>query len=253
MSEADRFSYQDDDVQAFLSGDIAVLRFLQDTFGAVTDLAESGKILDLFHQAEISPGINALLLIHSSTCFSEAEYDKFICLTQPLPGQGESATHLKPRLIRYIHLLNRIITRLADFKKITAIGLRQCVVTPFFGASLAADFRFADEGMQFFPAHCRHGLHPSGALPFFLSRFVGPGKATEILCQRDPLTASQALSAGLISGILPAEDFENHCLTALRRYTQLPPDVILSTKLLLNSLTREDLKRYFEAESALLH
>ena len=126
------------------------------------------------------------------------------------------------------------------------------IVTPFFGSSLSMDFRYASEDMSFSLAHLKYGLHPSGALPFFLSRYLNHSKAIEILFKCEKLTAKEALDLGLISAILPTEDFENHCLKEVEKICHLDTRVIHATKLLAN-FSRVELRNYFDIESALLH
>ena len=83
-------------------------------------------------------------------------------------------------------MIDRIILRLIELKKITYIGLQGEVVTPFFGASLSFDFRFASRDMCFSLAHSQYGLHASGALPFFLPRFLQYSQAIEIILEKQP-------------------------------------------------------------------
>jgi enoyl-CoA hydratase/carnithine racemase len=253
MSQANGFGFEDQFLKAYLSDGIAVLRIQADSFAALTDLAESGRFMALFHEAEVDKQARGLLLLNQTVGFADAEYEKFICREEAVLGQPGQATHLKTQVIRHINILNRIVIQIADFKKVFAVGLQGSVVTPFFGASLAADFRFASRDMFFSPAHCRHGLHPTGALPYFLPRYVGQGKAAEILFKGEPLAATAALELGLLTKVLPADDFENHCVQALQPWCDLPGDVILSSKLLLNHANRIGLKRYFDTEAALLH
>ncbi len=253
MSQANGFAFEDNSLKAYLSEGIAVVRIQADSFATLTDLAESGRFLALFHQAEVDNQAQALLLLSRPAVFADNEYEKFICHEEAVLGQPGQATHLKTQVIRHINILNRIVTQIADFKKIFAFGLQQSIVTPFFGASLAADFRFASPDMFFSPAHCRHGLHPTGALPYFLPRFVGQSKAAEILFKGEPLPADAALALGLITEVLPADDFEQRCIQALQPWCELPGEVILSSKLLLNHANRLGLKRYFDTEAALLH
>jgi enoyl-CoA hydratase/carnithine racemase len=253
MSQANGFAFEDGSLKAFLSDGIGVVRVQADSFMALTDLAESGRFLALFHEAEVNSQVRALLLLGRPGVFADDEYEKFICHEEAILGQPGQATHLKTKVIRHINVLNRVVTQIADFKKIFAFGLQQSVVTPFFGASLAADFRFASQDMFFSPAHCRHGLHPTGALPYFLPRFVGQGKAAEILFQGEPLAAAVALELGLVTAVLPNDDFERRCVQELLPWCQLPGEVILTSKLLLNHANRLGLKRYFDTEAALLH
>ena len=253
MSQASRFEFEDQFLHAYLSDCIAVLCVQADSISTLTDLAESGRFLALFHEAEVDNQVRALLLLNRPGGFADGEYEKFICHEEAALGQPGQATHIKTQVIRHINILNRIVTQMADFKKIFAVGLQGSAVTPFFGASLAADFRFASRDMVFSPAHCRHGLHPTGALPYFLPRYVGQGKAAEILFKGEPLAAATLLSLGLVNEVLPAEDFEQRCLEALQPWCALPGEVILSSKLLLNHANRLGLKRYFDTEAALLH
>ncbi|HUU06388.1 MAG TPA: enoyl-CoA hydratase/isomerase family protein [Patescibacteria group bacterium] len=253
MSQVNRFEFEDRFLKAFISDGIAVLRVQADSIATLTDLAESGRFLALFHEAEVHNQVRALLLMGNPGGFADDEYEKFICHEEAELGQPGQATHLKTKVVRHINVLNRIVTQMADFKKIFAVGLQGSAVTPFFGASLAADFRFASRDMVFSPAHCRHGLHPTGALPYFLPRYVGQGKAAEILFKGEPLAAATLLALGLVTEVLPADDFERRCIEALQPWCALPGEVILSSKLLLNHANRMGLKRYFDTEAALLH
>jgi 2-(1,2-epoxy-1,2-dihydrophenyl)acetyl-CoA isomerase len=253
MRQANGFEFEDGSLKAYLSDGIGVVRIQADSFIGLTDLAESGRFLALFHEAEVNSQVRALLLLGRPGSFADGEYEKFICHEEAVLGQPGQSTHLKTQVIRHINILNRVVTQIADFKKILAFGLQQSVVTPIFGASLAADFRFASRDMFYSPAHCRHGLHPTGALPYFLPRYVGQGKAAEILFKGEPLAAAAALELGLVTAVLPADDFERRCIQALLPWSGLPGEVILSSKLLLNHANRLGLKRYFDTEAALLH
>ncbi len=253
MRQPNGFDFEDQSLKAYLADGVAVLSVRVVSISAITDLAESGRFLALFHEAEVNNQVRALLLIGLPGGFADGEYEKFICQEEAVLGQPGQPTHLKTQIIRHINILNRVVTQMADFKKIFAVGLQGSVVTPFFGASLAADFRFASQDMFFSPAHCRHGLHPTGALPYFLPRYVGQAKAAEILFKGEPLDAAALLDLGLITEVLPGDDFERRTIQALQPWCALPGEVILSSKLLLNHANRLGLKRYFDTEAALLH
>jgi 2-(1,2-epoxy-1,2-dihydrophenyl)acetyl-CoA isomerase len=98
----------------------------------------------------------------------------------------------------------------------------------------------------------KYGLHPSGALPFFLPRYLGYSKAKEILFKCEKITAQEAFDLGLINMIFPVVDFENHCLNEIEKICHLDTRVIHATKL-LGSFSRVELRNYFDIESALLH
>lgn len=252
MPKIDEFQYEDEVLKTYVEEDIAIINVKCNVFNAITDLAESGKFISLFHIAERAKEIKAILLLNEGGCYNEEEYENFLSRLQEDEGDHRKSTYEKVDRTRQINILNRVITQISDFKKISVFGLRENVVTPFFGSSLAADFRFANEDMSFSLAHLRFGVHPGGALPFFLPHYVGHGKAVEILLKGEKIEAKQALELGLITEIFPTEGFEKRCLAEIHKLCQLNTRVINTTKLLLN-FSRSDLRRYFDVESALIH
>jgi 2-(1,2-epoxy-1,2-dihydrophenyl)acetyl-CoA isomerase len=253
MPKTDEFWYEDAVLKTYVEDDIAVIKVKCNVFDAITDLTESGKFISFFTMAERRPDIKALLLMNEGGCLNEEEYDKF------LKGlaEGEQGEDGKPFFesidrTRQINVLNRVITQLSEFKKISVMAQQGNIVTPFFGCGLAADFRFAAEDVSYSLSHLKYGIHPSGALPFFLPRYLGFGKALEILFKGDTIPVQQAKEIGLVTEIFPVDNFERRCLQEIHKLCHLSQRVILNTKLLLH-YSRQELHDYFDTESALLH
>lgn len=256
MSIRDEFNFETEGFHSYLKEDIAVIHIKCKVFETLTTLEESGKLLSLIQKAERIPDIKALLLFNEPGCMDENEYDNFLHRilerSIDLHTEEETGTIQKIDRVREINILNRIVSQLVDFKKISAIGLQGNIVTPFFGAGLAVDFRYASEDMSFSLAHLKYGLHPAGALPFFLPRYVGHSKAIEILFNEDKISAKEAKDLGLINAILPSQDFKDQCLRQIEKLCHLDTRVIHATKLLAN-FSKTELRNYFDTESALLH
>ncbi len=258
METQDGFLFETKELKTYLKEEIAVIKIKGNVFGTITDLAESGKFLSLIDMAEKNTDIKALFLINEAGCYSEDEYDKFLRKVlgkeeeTKRTDEGEGTLIPKDSRIREINILNRVITHLVEFKKICVMGHQGNIVTPFFGAGLAADFRYAAEDVSYSLYHLKHGVHPSGALPFFLPRYVGHGKAVEILFRGEKITPQEALDLGLVTAIFPKADFENRCIEEIKKLCQLDLRVINHTKLLIN-FSRAELRDYFDIESALLH
>jgi enoyl-CoA hydratase/carnithine racemase len=257
MSIRDEFNFEAREMKSYLKEDIAVIKIKCNVFDTLTDLAESGKLLSLIQTAERIPDVKALLVINEPGCMDEEEYDRFLKRIldrglDPYAPEDQRGIVQKIDRAREINILNRAITHLVDFKKISVMGLQGNIVTPFFGASLAVDFRYAAENMSFSLAHLKYGLPPGGALPFFLQRYLSHSKTIEILFKSEKITAAQALDLGLVTAVLPAQDFENHCIKQLEKICHLDTRVIHATKLLAN-FSRIELRHYFDVESALLH
>ncbi len=255
MSSGQRIDYEDEVIQAGVTDGIAVVTIKCNVYGTITDLAESGKLLSFFHAAEIDPGVTALLLTHHPECFNQEQFDDFLGHLRATAAGApvtRDEVRLKNERLRYTNVLNRFILQLADFKKISVAALNGEIVTPFLGTSLAADFRFASASTVFTLAPGPYGQHPGGALPFFLPRYLGYGRAAEILLTGKSIPASEALAMGLVNRVLPGDDFLARCVAELRQWCTLSPVMVANTKVLLAN-SRSALKEYFEREAAFLH
>lgn len=256
MTKTIDFQYEDVALKTYIDGPVAVIELKCNVFDTITDLTESGKFISFFHMSERNPDIKALLILNDSNCLNEEEYDHFLRRAMDenrIAGSTEENPMFEKSFrTRQVNILNRIILQLVDFKKISVVALQQHVVTPFFGASLAADFRFACEDMVFSLAHMKYGIHPGGALPFFLPQFVPYSQAIDILFKGKSITAKEALHLGLVSEIFPGENFSQRCIEEIKRLAEMNPRVIHTTKLLLN-LGRGNIRHYLDTESALLH
>jgi 2-(1,2-epoxy-1,2-dihydrophenyl)acetyl-CoA isomerase len=74
-----------------------------------------------------------------------------------------------------------------------------------FSLALACDIRVASEEAFFACAYGRIGASPDGGMTYFLPRVIGPSKALELLLNDPNLTAQDALAAGLVSEVVPAD------------------------------------------------
>ena len=128
------------------------------------------------------------------------------------------------------------------------MGLQGSVVTPFFGASLAADLLFATEDMQFTLAHLKYGLHPTGALPYLLPKYIGVNKAKYYLYRGGHISSNEALSLGLINKVYSSNSFLNNCLSEIRSIITNDVEVLKITKKLIN-INADEIIKYFEYES----
>jgi len=76
------------------------------------------------------------------------------------------------------------------------------------GASLAlaCDLRVAAEGASFSLAFGRVGLVPDSGATWLLPRLIGAARAAEMALAGTALSAEDALGAGLVSRVVPADD-----------------------------------------------
>jgi len=152
---------------------------------------------------------------------------------------------------REINVLNRFVDYIANYNKLCFCALTGDIVTPFIGIALATDIRYATPEMNFSLAHNKYGLHPSGALPFFLVQQVGYSKALELILSEN-ITAEQALELGLIKDIIPTENLLDRVIVDIEKITKHRSYTLRKTKM-LSAYTRNSLSDYFTYEETLLN
>ena len=256
MNDHKSFEYEDEDFKSYLKENIGIIKIKKNVFEIVTDISESSELFSVLDHAVQDSTIESLLIINEPACLSEEEYDQYLSkiLSHEVDEtQEKKVTDIGASILRarQINILNHFIVTMFEFKKPTAVGLCGSVVTPFFGISLAHDFRFAAENMVFSLSHLKYGLHPSGALPFFLPKFIGLAKAPDILMKGGTINAEEALRLNLINEIFPVIDFEDQCIREFRKICEKKSSVLSWTKRLLNNYG-DDLKNYIDWESKII-
>jgi 2-(1,2-epoxy-1,2-dihydrophenyl)acetyl-CoA isomerase len=74
--------------------------------------------------------------------------------------------------------------------------------------ALAADIRIASDQARFAESFAQVGLFPDFGGTYFLPRIVGPALASELFYTAQMLSAQDALRLGIVTRVVPAEQFE---------------------------------------------
>ncbi len=235
--------------------EFAILDIKEKVFDFITDVGLSGKLLNFLSGIDHNPDLKALIFFNSPESLSEESYDRFIqrILTAGDPCDEGAPPSFKQKNVRFreINVLNKLVRTIASLQTLVVSGIQGTVVTPFIGASLVADFRYASQHAVFSMVHNKYGLHPSGGLPFFLSSFLHHSKAMEVQLS-DRLHAKEALQLGLVNKLLPDENFRENLIDEVRHFTRLKYCTLRDTKRLTN-FNRKDLDSYFDFEASLLN
>ncbi len=247
--------FNNDFIDIFTEDKIAVVRLRQRIFEFIINLNESDTLIEFITKAEHDREIKALLFINDPHSIDDNEYEKFITsiLTEENISAGDDAPNFCEKNIRFreINILNKIVRQIAKFNKLSFVGITGTVVTPFFGASLAADIRYAEENAVFSLVHNKYGLHPSGGLPYFLVQELGHQKAMEVQMS-EKITAREAFELGLVNKLFPEMNFMDSCINEIRKYIRIKSCTIRNTKR-LTSFSRTALNDYFDFEASLLN
>lgn len=232
---------------------VAIIMIKEDVFKLITTHHE--MLFDSLNSFESDNQIKAVLFQNTPESYGEKVYESFL-KENMLPFNELEDSELpnfcnKNVRFRELNVLNRLIRYLVDYKKLCFTVLSGSVVTPFFGASLSTDIRYATPEMYYSLAHNKYGLHPSGALPYFLITQLGYNRAMEIMLS-GKVSAQEALNLGLINKIISGENMLDLVLADIKKITQLRSCTLRRTKQ-LSSYVRESLSDYFTYEESLLN
>lgn len=255
MRTNNEFEFENQFLRSYIQGETAIIKFLNNPYEIATNIEFSSKLFNLISFADDSKAIRSLLIIPDLCCCDEESYHNFI--------KGifieENAENHTPKVrnsdsqakrIQQINLLNRFILRLIDFKKISVMALQGSIVTPFIGVSLATDFRIASSDMHLSFAHVDHGVHPTGALPFFLSKFLTPSQSKNYLLLGGKIDAETSLKLNLVDKVFEAIEFESKCIAYMNELNRINFNLVRSIKRLMYN--KKEVENYFDKESQLL-
>ena len=119
------------------------------------------------------------------------------------------------------------------------------------GVSLAisADVILASEKAYFLLAFTKIGLMPDGGASALVAAAVGRTRAMRMALLAERLTATDALAAGLVSAVYPAEDLDAAADGVIETLKSGPAVALRKTKQAINAATLGELEPAFERET----
>lgn len=118
------------------------------------------------------------------------------------------------------------------------------------GLALAADIVIAADHARFLSVFVPNlGLVPDMGVSWHLTRALGPARARAVMLLGEPVTAADAVAAGLIWKAVPAADLEAEAHLAARRLAEGPPLAIARTRALTRAALQNPLAEQIALES----
>ena len=229
-----------------------VLNIKCDVFKHLTDLQHDEKIFSWIDRVEHEKDLAGILMLNEPGCLGNDIYCRFLSSVSGVELDSQNPKKIsgfKNSQIRAIevNMLMTFIKKFVNFPKLVIAGLRGEVVTPFIGLILVSDYRLISPSTYFNLSHVAYGLHPSGALPFLLPKFIGQGKAEELLLRGGKISADESIALGLSSGIIDDDNFVDSCKEQAKVLFATDRNVVKSTKDLMFNY-KKDLYQYFDHE-----
>jgi 2-(1,2-epoxy-1,2-dihydrophenyl)acetyl-CoA isomerase len=118
---------------------------------------------------------------------------------------GLSGPALSGHLLEVTAALHQAQTLLASLDAPMVAAVQGAVAGAGVGLACAADITVAADDVKFVLAYTGIGLTPDAGATWSLPRLVGTKRALDLLLLNQPLTAHDALAAGLVSRVVPAQ------------------------------------------------
>lgn len=164
-------------------------------------------------------------------------------------GADLGASHAREELdVSALDRANRIIR--------AVVGLDQPVVAAVDGIAagvgcsiaLAADLVVASRSASFLLAFARVGLMPDGGSSATVATAIGRARAMRMALLAEPLSAEEALAAGLVAMVAPEEEHADTVERVVRRLAAGPPLALAGAKKAINAATLPHLEDALERE-----
>lgn len=253
MKKPLQIEFESENVKCYLAGEVAVLKITCNAFGTLTNLDQANRVLPWFDMVENDPSVKAIVGMSEKDCLGETAYEEFLSEITGRSIQRDKyneITRFEKSDIRAIeiNMLINLIRKIYSFKKIFISAINGEIVTPFLGLSLVSDFRFASSDLKIMFSHVKYGLHPSGAIPFFLPKFINKQLAMKYMLQGGVINFEEAVKLNLVNELVDDSEFEKNSIEKAKEYIKMGMSTLKNTKSLINS-NSDELENYFKIES----
>ncbi len=171
---------------------------------------------------------------------------KAFCAGQDL---GEAIDPNGPELQKIVNdHYNPIIRQIRNIEKPIIAAVNGVAAGAGASIALCCDIIIAKEGAVFVQAFSKIGLVPDSGATFFLPRLIGFQKATALMMNADPITATEAERLGMIYKVVEESKFEDEIQSFSEKLAKMPTKGIGLTKKLLNQSMHNSLEKQLDEE-----
>jgi len=143
---------------------------------------------------------------------------------------------------------NRIVRAIVGLDKPVVAAVNGVAAGVGCSAALAADIVVAAESAGFLLAFARIGLMPDGGATATVAAAIGRARAMRMALLAEPLSATEAYDAGLVTHVAPDAEFPELVEKIVRRLAAGPPLAFAATKKAINTTTLHQLEGALERE-----
>jgi len=200
------------------------------------------SLLAALRRAGGDPAVRAVIITGAGGAF---------CAGQDLREHGELLAAGQPALDTVRRHYNPIVTALMTMPKPVVAAIHGSAAGAGAAFALACDLRIAGRGASLLMAFARVGLGPDSGSSWTLQRLAGPGRAAQMLILAEPLTADQALAAGLVTAVVDDAEVTAAAQELAARLAAGPTAAYAAIKAALAYSASHDLTESLENEARL--
>ena len=139
--------------------------------------------------------------------------------------------------VRAMDAANALIRAIVDCPKPVLAAVNGIAAGVGCSAALAADIIVARDSATFLLAFARIGFMPDGGSSATVAAAIGRARAMRMALLAEPLSAQEALDAGLVTHLAPAASYDDLVSTLARRLAAGAPLAQTATKRAINAAT----------------
>lgn len=148
-----------------------------------------------------------------------------------------------------LHAANRAVRSIVALPKPVVSVVQGPAAGVGVSLAIAADLVLASEKAYFLLAFTKIGLMPDGGASALVAASIGRNKAMRMALLAEKLSAADALSAGLVSAVYPADDLDAEVDRVLATLKSGPAVALRKSKQAINAATLTELEDAFGRET----
>jgi enoyl-CoA hydratase len=232
MTSTESYTGIDDLTVSLSDGVLAVTLNRPDSLNSLT-AAMFETVADVLERAASDPAVRVVRLGGAGRGFSS--------------GAGIGATdHANPGANGapedVLHAANRAIRSIVTLPKPVVSVVQGPAAGVGVSLAIAADIVLASEKAYFLLAFTKIGLMPDGGASALVAASIGRARAMRMALLAERLSADDALAAGLVSAVYPADDLEAEVNAVIDTLKSGPAVALRQTKQAINAATLTELE-----------
>jgi len=151
--------------------------------------------------------------------------------------------------IREEYALCRFVSLMREMRTFVVCAIQGEILLSFLGPILACDYRIVSEDTVIHSRCLETGMPPCGAFLWFLTHYLGQGRASRILYGGEVLSSKTLFDLGLANKIVSSSDLDKEAKATAEFFLSKPTERLVAAKQMMNA-THLPLHSYLEIEAS---